>query len=638
MSSPISQTPLLSVRNLEVAFPSEAGRVHAVRGVDFDLMPGRTLGIVGESGSGKSVTSMAIMGLLPEYARITGSVKLLGQELIGKMDKEMSKIRGKEMSMIFQDPLSALTPVFSIGDQLVEAIQVHANISKSKAEKKAIELLDLVGIPEPHKRIKSFPHEFSGGMRQRVVIAIAIANDPQVIIADEPTTALDVTIQAQILDVLKVAQRETGAATIMITHDMGVVAGTADDVMVMYAGRPVEYGDVFSTFQEPKMPYTVGLLGSTPRVDQAEESPLIPIKGTPPRLLEPKAECPFAARCPVAIAECLTLEPPLIPISGDESRRVACIRSEEISQGRINGEPMYPIPDFAPDKFEGIPFDQRGVTLEVKSLNKEFPLMKGSVLKRRVGTVHAVKNVSFDVHEGECFAIVGESGSGKTTTLLEIMELNPPSGSSIVLNGVDASKLNSSKRRQLRSDIQMVFQDPMSSLNPRMTIREIIAEPLHSLGYDGNIDERVAELMTTVGLESHQIDRFPGHFSGGQRQRIGLARALATNPSLIVLDEPVSALDVSIQAGVINLLHDLKRRLGISFVFVAHDLSVVRHLSDKVAVMYKGDFVEVGDINDVFDNPQHPYTKSLLSAIPVPDPTVERDRKRIAYQPAESTT
>lgn len=264
--------------------------------------------------------------------------------------------------------------------------------------------------------------------------------------------------------------------------------------------------------------------------------------------------------------------------------------------------------------------------------------MKGSVLKRRVGTVHAVKNVSFDVHEGECFAIVGESGSGKTTTLLEIMELNPPSGSSIVLNGVDASKLNSSKRRQLRSDIQMVFQDPMSSLNPRMTIREIIAEPLHSLGYDGNIDERVAELMTTVGLESHQIDRFPGHFSGGQRQRIGLARALATNPSLIVLDEPVSALDVSIQAGVINLLHDLKRRLGISFIFVAHDLSVVRHLSDKVAVMYKGDFVEVGDINDVFDNPQHPYTKSLLSAIPVPDPTVERDRKRIAYQPAESTT
>lgn len=632
------QTPLLSVRDLEVAFPSEAGRVHAVRGVDFDLLPGRTLGIVGESGSGKSVTSMAIMGLLPDYAGVTGSVKLLGQELIGKNDKAMSKIRGKEISMIFQDPLSALTPVFSVGDQLIEAIQAHSNISKSKAEKKAIELLDLVGIPEPQKRIKSFPHEFSGGMRQRVVIAIAIANDPQVIIADEPTTALDVTIQAQILDVLKVAQRETGAATIMITHDMGVVAGTADDVMVMYAGRPVEYGNVYDIFAEPKMPYTVGLLGSTPRVDQAENTPLTPIEGTPPKLLEPKAECPFAARCPIAIDECLTLEPPLIPVNEDEERRVACIRSGDIVHGQVDGADMYPIPEFAPDKFEGIPFDKRETTLEVKNLNKEFPLMKGTVIKRRVGTVHAVKNVSFDVHEGECFAIVGESGSGKTTTLLEIMGLNPAQGSSIILNGVDTSTLSSSKRRHLRSDIQMVFQDPMSSLNPRMTISEIIAEPLHSLGYKGNIDERVAELMTTVGLESHQIDRFPGHFSGGQRQRIGLARALATNPSLIALDEPVSALDVSIQAGVINLLHDLKRRLGISFVFVAHDLSVVRHLSDKVAVMYKGDFVEVGDIDDVFDNPQHPYTKALLSAIPVPDPTVERDRKRIAYQPAESTT
>lgn len=419
---------------------------------------------------------------------------------------------------------------------------------------------------------------------------------------------------------------------------MGVVAGTADDVMVMYAGRPVEYGDVFNVFKEPKMPYTVGLLGSTPRVDQAEETPLIPIKGTPPKLLEPKAECPFAARCPVVKDECLTLEPPLIPLEDNEDRRVACIRSDEIYDGKIDGQLMYPIPDFAEDKFGDTPFEERGVTLEVKNLNKEFPLMKGSVLKRRVGTVHAVKNVSFDVHEGECFAIVGESGSGKTTTLLEIMELNPASGSTIVLNGTDTSKLSSSKRRHLRSDIQMAFQGPMSSLNPRMTIREIIAEPMHSLGYKGDFDTRIAELMTTVGLESHQIDRFPGRFSGGQRQRIGLARALATNPSLIVLDEPVSALDVSIQAGVINLLHDLKRRLGISFVFVAHDLSVVRHLSDKVAVMYKGDFVEVGDINDVFDNPQHPYTKSLLSAIPVPDPTVERDRKRIAYQRAESTT
>ena len=627
-------SPLLSVRDLKVTFPSEAGNVHAVRGVDFDLHPGRTLGIVGESGSGKSVTSMAVMGLLPEYADVSGSVELQGQQLIGLNDKQMSEIRGKGISMIFQDPLSALTPVFSIGDQIIEALQAHQDISKAAAQKKAIELLDLVGIPEPHRRIRSFPHEFSGGMRQRVVIAIAIANDPQVIIADEPTTALDVTIQAQILDVLKVAQRETGAATIMITHDMGVVAGTADDVLVMYAGRPVEYGDVDTIINNPKMPYTVGLLGSTPRVDKATDTPLIPIAGTPPKLLELKEECSFADRCPVALDACRIKEPELESITPSGDHRAACLRSEEIENSQLNSEPLFPQPDFVPDALGDTPFALRPVTLDVKNLDKEFPLIKGSILKRRVGTVKAVNDISFKVHQGECFAIVGESGSGKTTTLLEIMELNPPKGSSIVLNGTDTSQLNSAARRALRSEIQMVFQDPMSSLNPRMTVREIIAEPLKSLGYDGDITARIKELMGLVGLESHHIDRFPGHFSGGQRQRIGLARALATNPSVIVLDEPVSALDVSIQAGVINLLHELKRRLGISFVFVAHDLSVVRHLSDTVAVMYKGDFVEVGPVDEVFDNPQHDYTRALLSAIPVPDPRVERNRTRLYYEPA----
>ncbi|MBZ8178008.1 oligopeptide ABC transporter ATP-binding protein OppD [Corynebacterium sp. 3HC-13] len=624
----MTEQPILSVRDLAVSFPSEAGTVNAVRGVDFDLYPGRTLGIVGESGSGKSVTSMAIMGLLPDYASVQGSIKLKDQELLDLSDTQMSKIRGNQIGMIFQDPLSALTPVFNIGDQIVEAIQTHQKVSRSKALTQAAELLDLVGIPEPQRRLKSFPHEFSGGMRQRVVIAIAIANNPRVLIADEPTTALDVTIQAQILDVIKVAQKETGAATIMITHDMGVVAGTADDVMVMYAGRPVERAEVTELFHNPKMPYTVGLLGSTPRIDVASSGALTPISGHPPVVVDLPPGCPFAPRCPVAIDQCRDIDPELTPLPQLAQHSAACHRSEEIHDSRIDGQKLFPTPELAEDKLAGVPREERNVVLEVKDLKKDFPLIKGAVLKRRVGTVHAVRGLTFDVREGECFAIVGESGCGKTTTLLEIMDLDPQDGV-VVLGGKDVSKLSAGQRRDTRKSIQMVFQDPMSSLDPRLTIRDIIAEPLASLGYKGNIDDRVEELMTLVGLDATQIDRFPGHFSGGQRQRIGLARALATNPQLIVLDEPVSALDVSIQAGMINLLDDLKRQLGLSYLFVAHDLSVIRHLSDRVAVMYRGEFVETGDVDEIFDHPQHPYTKALLSAIPIPDPDIERDRKRI---------
>ena len=628
--------PVLSVRDLHVSFPSEAGVVRAVRGVDFDLHPGRTLGIVGESGSGKSVTSLAVMGLLPEYAKVTGSVQFDGAELLGKSDAEMSKIRGNGIGMIFQDPLSALTPVYDIGTQLLEAIQAHNDIPKSKAMDRAAELLDLVGIPEPKKRLRSFPHEFSGGMRQRVVIAIAIANNPKVLIADEPTTALDVTIQAQILEVIKTAQRETGAACIMITHDMGVVAGTADDVLVMYGGRPVERAEVHQLFHNPKMPYSVGLLGSTPRVDQPSSEPLTYIDGNPPMLIDVADRCQFADRCPIAIDECLAKEPALVP-EGTDDHLVACIRHDEIDDGKIDGQPLFPAPVLPESKYAGIPREDREVTLEVGNLHREFPLTKGALVKRRIGTVQAVNHISFDVRTGECMAIVGESGSGKTTTLLEIMNLEPPADSRIVICGQDASSMNAAQRRAARKHIQMVFQDPMSSLNPRMTVKEIIQEPLDALGYEGDKDARISDLMRTVGLDAKQLDRFPGHFSGGQRQRIGLARALATHPSVIVLDEPVSALDVSIQAGVINLLDSLKRELGLSYIFVAHDLSVVRHLSDRVAVMYKGDFVEFGDTDEVFDNPQHPYTKALLSAIPIPDPDAERSRVRTVYSPEEVT-
>ncbi|MGP5081545.1 dipeptide ABC transporter ATP-binding protein [Corynebacterium variabile] len=626
MTGTSTDTPVLSVRDLSVSFPSEAGTVNAVRGVSFDLYPGRTLGIVGESGSGKSVTSMAAMGLLPDYAKITGSITYDGRELVGMSDRDMCDIRGNGIGMIFQDPLTALTPVFTVGDQIVEAILCHQNVSNKAAWKQAVELLDLVGIPEPDKRVRAFPHEFSGGMRQRAVIAIAIANNPRVLIADEPTTALDVTVQAQVLDVIRLAQRETGAATIMITHDMGVVAGTADDVMVMYAGRPVERAGVDALFAEPKMPYTVGLLGSTPRVDRPATESLTPITGTPPSLVDLPHACTFAPRCPVATAACLDGEPELLPLADAPGRATACIRSGEISGGKLDGEELFAAPALPADIYAGVPREDREQTLEVTNLHKSFPLVKGALVKRRIGTVDAVKGLNFEVRAGECMAIVGESGSGKTTTLLEIMDLTPPEDTTILLGGKDAGSMNNRERRAVRKDIQIVFQDPMSSLDPRQTIKEIIAEPLHSLGYEGEVDDRVTEMMGLVGLDPDQLDRFPGQFSGGQRQRIGLARALATNPKLIVLDEPVSALDVSIQAGVLNLLNDLKRRLGISFLFVAHDLSVIRHLSDRVAVMYKGEFVEQGVTDEVFDHPQHEYTKKLLSAIPVPDPAVERAR------------
>jgi peptide/nickel transport system ATP-binding protein len=634
--------PVLSVRDLNVSFPSEAGRVDAVRGISFDLHPGRTLGIVGESGSGKSVTSLAVMGLLSENAKVSGSVRLGDRELLGLSDRKMSRIRGREMAMIFQDPLSSLTPVFSVGQQLVEAIRTHGDVSKAGAWSRATDLLQLVGIPNPAERVRAFPHEFSGGMRQRVVIAMAMANDPEVIIADEPTTALDVTIQAQILDLLQTAQAETGAAVIIITHDLGVVAGSADDVVVMYAGKPVEQAPVLETFYRPRMPYTIGLLAAIPRVDSSRETPLAPIEGNPPLLIDLPPGCPFVPRCPVAVSACSHVEPELLPVPGvpgstlavgdgfaSAGHRAACVRAKEIHDGLVDGEPVYPVPAPPLDQLAAVPREQRPVVLEVSGLSREFPLLKGALLKRRVGTVHAVDDVSFDVRAGETMAIVGESGCGKTTTLLEIMSLAPQRGS-VRLGGVDVSDAGRTEVRDLRRNLQIVFQDPMGALDPRLTVFDIVSEPLTAVGVRGEeVERRVDELMELVGLDPAHSDRFPGAFSGGQRQRIGIARALSTNPKVVVLDEPVSALDVSIQAGVINLLDELKAKLGLSYLFVAHDLSVVRHIADRVAVMYLGRIVEHGDVDAVFDDPRHPYTQALLSAIPLPDPLKERTRERI---------
>ncbi|MGC3992597.1 MAG: dipeptide ABC transporter ATP-binding protein [Propionicimonas sp.] len=618
---------VLSVRDLHVTFPSEAGPVRAVRGLSFDLAAGETMAIVGESGSGKSVTSLAVMGLHPPTTRISGSIRLHGEELLGQSDDALSKIRGRDIAMVFQDPLSALTPVYTVGDQIVEAIQAHYDLSKAKAWDRAIELLDLVGIPNPKVRVKSFPFEFSGGMRQRVMIAMAIANDPDVIIADEPTTALDVTIQAQVLEVLKTAQRETGAAIIMITHDLGIVAGTAERVVVMYAGRPVEQGGVDDIFYAPRMPYTIGLLGTVPRLDETATGALPVLEGNPPSVVDLPPGCPFVPRCPMAVAKCSEVEPELEPTDSMD-HLAACHRLDEL-EGATHAQ-LYPAPELTTSELASTPREERDVVLQLDGLKRHYPLMKGAIYRRRIGTVHAVDGIDLDIRSGETLGLVGESGCGKTTTLLEILNMGRPTAGTVNVLGNDTSTLNRRTRKQLRRNLQVVFQDPMASLDPRMPIFDIIAEPMGVFGYPkAEIETRVHDLLRLVGLEPAHADRYPQHFSGGQRQRIGIARALSLEPKVMVLDEPVSALDVSIQAGVINLLEDLQGKLGLSYLFVAHDLAVIRHIANRVAVMYLGSIVEIGQVDEVYTNPVHPYTQALLSAIPIPDPQTERTRQRI---------
>jgi peptide/nickel transport system ATP-binding protein len=633
--SPVGKTrrttsgTVLSVRDLHVTFPSEAGPVQAVRGLSFDLAAGESMAIVGESGSGKSVTSLAIMGLHPSTAKITGSITMHGDELLSRNDDSMSRLRGESIAMIFQDPLSALTPVYSIGDQIVEAIQVHHEVSKAAAIQRAVELLDLVGIPNPELRVKSFPHEFSGGMRQRAMIAMSIANDPDVIIADEPTTALDVTIQAQVLEVLKKAQQETGAALIMITHDLGVVAGIADRVTVMYAGRPIEQGSVDDIFYRPRMPYTIGLLGAVPRLDATDKKALATLEGNPPSVVNLPPGCPFEPRCPMSTEACTVDEPPLAP-TDHPGHFAACIYSGRIAANNLGYAEIFPVPAIPTSPLERVPREQRATVLQLEGLKRHYPLMKGAIIRRRVGTVYAVDGIDLEIKEGETLGLVGESGCGKTSTLLEVLNLKPPTGGRVVVLDKPVDGMRGKVRKEMRRDLQVVFQDPMASLDPRMPVFDLIAEPMGVFKYSkADILDRVNELLRLVGLEPGHASRYPQQFSGGQRQRIGIARALALEPKLIVLDEPVSALDVSIQAGVINLLDELKAKLSLSYLFVAHDLAVIRHIADRVAVMYLGKIVEIGAVNNVYEHPTHPYTQALLSAIPIADPEKERTRTRI---------
>ena len=641
MSGPVPPA-LLEAAGLSVTFPTRDGDVRAVRDLSFTLQRGETIGIVGESGSGKSTVALGVLGLLPKTARVTGSVRLMGRELVGLPEEEMAKIRSSTIAYIPQDPLSSLNPAFTVGYQVAETIWTRKKVSKEEARHRAIELLELVGIPRAAERADSYPHEFSGGQRQRVVIAIAMANDPDVMIADEPTTALDVTIQAQILEALRAAREQTQASLILITHDLGVVAGMTDRVMVMYAGKPVESASADAIFYESRMPYTLGLLGSLPRLDAKNPGPLRPIPGSPPSLLNLPSACPFAPRCPIAYQRCLTEEPALTGVGPDHA--TACHRSAELTPGDTG---LF-APSWADTESEGadaalvsteVSADgngtqaaaANGALIEVHDLVKHFPIRGGGLIRHTVGEAHAVCGVSFDLAEGETLGLVGESGCGKSTTARTVLQLLPATSGSVRYRGTELTGQSRKQLRPMRQHLQVVFQDPYASLDPRMPVGEIVAEPLRVHGrWDRKAGpERVDRLFELVGLNPEHRNRFPHEFSGGQRQRVGVARALALDPKVLVLDEPVSALDVSIQAGVVNLLEELQDRLGLAYLFIAHDLSVVRHICDRVAVMYLGKIVEIGTGTQIYETPSHPYTQALLSAVPVPDPAIERQRRRI---------
>ncbi len=611
---------LLEVDDLHVQFQTSRGVVRAVEGLSFHVDPGEGVAIVGESGSGKSVSALSIMRLLPRLTgRIPkGRVMFNGRNLLMLSEEEMRELRGREISMIFQEPMTSLNPILTIGLQITEPLTIHLGMTAEEARARAIELLGLVGIPDPARRLEQYPHQFSGGMRQRVMIAIGLACNPKLIIADEPTTALDVTIQAQILELMKELSRKLNIALIVITHNLGVVARYADRVIVMYASRLVEEGDADDVFHRPRHPYSMGLLRSVPRLDRPRGDKLETIEGLPPNAASPPPGCRFAPRCPYKIAICET-EPGLIRTdTGGLSR---CHRIAEIAEGKLTWAAAGAGSTVTEAK-TGEPL------LTVRNLTKHFEVRGG--LRGSSGTVRAVQDVSFDIFPGETLGLVGESGCGKTTVGRLILRLEDKTSGELRFEGMDLSAASASDMKAVRRKIQVIFQDPYSSLNPRMTVGQIIGEPLHVYSLvPGRKEEyaRVAQLLEQVGLRPEMAARYPHQLSGGQRQRVGIARALAMEPSFIVCDEAVSALDVSIQGQIINLLEDLQRRLGLAYLFIAHDLAVVRHISMRVVVMYFGRVMEVADRDTIYNEPLHPYTKVLLDAAPIPDPTIEKGRE-----------
>jgi oligopeptide/dipeptide ABC transporter ATP-binding protein len=693
--------PVLDIENLSTHIQLTSSVVQAVGNIDLRVEAGETLGIVGESGCGKSMTGLSIMGLLPPGGSIVGgSIKLDGRELVGLRQEELRQVRGNEIAMIFQDPLTSLDPTKTIGYQVAEPVRLHRGATRAEALNRAVEVLSLVGLPKPKERLDDYPHQLSGGLRQRVMIAMALANEPKLLIADEPTTALDVTIQAQILALLRDLKERLGMAMLLITHDMGVIAGHADRVNVMYAGRVVETAEVGQLFSEMHHPYTQALLASIPQLDQDGSKALHAIPGLPPDLSHPPRGCRFAARCYRASDKCRTEEPSLsgktyehrfscwhpvdgplalteIGASGPDAASTGLAGSDTESLreasvgdhvGLVEDAPLAgtasasgEVPE-APEetqevativvaaglevtadgrievtarKVEAVAATGNGAAplLELHHLVKEFPITSG-VLQRKVGAVHAVSDVSFSVPPGTTFGLVGESGCGKTTIGKVIVALEKPNSGSVTLGDVDVSKLSGGELRRKRRDLQLMFQDPHSSLDPRMRVGAIIGEPLaiQHMGSKRAQRDRVFELLGEVGLPRNAVERYPHEFSGGQRQRIGLARALTLNPMLIVADEPVSALDVSIRAQVLNLMKRLQASHGLTYVVISHDLAVVKYMADRIGVMYLGKLVELGSGQDIYERAAHPYTAGLIATIPVPKPSLERAKKGAAIR------
>jgi peptide/nickel transport system ATP-binding protein len=615
--------PLLDISDLRTEIRLRQGTVHAVDGVSLTVNPGETLGIVGESGCGKTMTALSIMNLLPTGGRIAGgSIKLEGREISALSDEQMRKVRGNEIGMIFQDPLTSLNPTMTVGRQISEAVTLHRDVSREQAMDRAAEVLDLVGIPRVRERIKEYPHQFSGGMRQRVMIAMALACEPKLLIADEPTTALDVTIQKQILELIDDLRHRLGMSVILVTHDLGVIAGRADRVAVMYAGRIAELTDTDTLFTRPRHPYTEALFQALP--DKAAEAGerLYSIPGLPPDLVNPPAGCRFAARCRYATDKCRDEEPPLAAeVAGHDFRCFYPVGPPERTEtGRLAG---YRAAE-AEEALEGPGIGD--TLLDVQSLVKNFPVTKGAVLQRRVGWLSAVADISFTIRQGETFGLVGESGCGKTTVGRLVVGLEKLTSGAIYFQGKDLSKSSAGEYRRERKNIQLMFQDSYASLDPRMRAGTLLREPLviQGIGNKKEQQNQVTDMLEKVGLPASAADRYPHEFSGGQRQRLGFARALMLSPQLIVADEPVSALDVSIQAQVLNMMKGLQHDLGLTYLFISHDLGVVRYLSDKIGVMYLGKLVEVGPAEEVYLRPAHPYTKGLLDSAPVADPEAEK--------------
>jgi peptide/nickel transport system ATP-binding protein len=618
---------LLKVEHLKTQFMTERGVVKAVDDVSYDIHEGEIVGLVGESGCGKSVSQLSVMQLIPSPPGkiVGGSALFEGQDLLKyeANDAGMRAIRGGKIAMIFQEPMTSLNPAMTISRQLSEVMQLHLGMDEKAARARSIELLRVVGIPDAERRVDDYPHQFSGGMRQRVMVAMAVSCNPKLIIADEPTTALDATIQAQLLELMKDIVVRFKTAMVMVTHNLGIVARYAQRINVMYAGRIIESGTVKEIWDNPLHPYTISLLQCVPKLGRR----LAPIEGAPPHLINMPPTCPFLPRCSYATGTCASdVWSELHHVEGQHA--VAC----PVDTRTVAPKVTKVIADLAP-KARGN--GSGDVVLDVRNLRMYFPVTRG-LLRRKIADVKAIDDVSFTIRKGETLGLVGESGCGKTTVGRCTQRIYKPTAGQIFFEGEDVALLGKNRLKPLRRRMAVVFQDPYGSLNPRMNAGTIVGEPLrvhHLISSNKEYEEKVAELFLMAGLDPSMTDRFPHEFSGGQRQRIAIARALAGDPSLIICDEPISALDVSIQAQIINLLQELQQKKeGLTYMFISHDLLAVQYVSTRVAVMYLGRIVEIADSRELYDNTLHPYSKALLSAVPFPDPHLEETRERIVLE------